>query len=54
MMTEGRQKPMYYVAEASRIDNINISISQKRFNAKIMNLLKDAEQSLQSSILVLI
>ena len=43
MMTEGRQKPMYYVAEASRIDNIYISISQNRFNAKIMQLLKDAE-----------
>jgi hypothetical protein len=43
MKAEGRQRPMYYVAEASRIDSIYISISQNQFNAKITQLLKDAD-----------
>jgi hypothetical protein len=43
IMAEGRQRPIYYVADASCIDSIKISISQKRFNAKVTELLKDAD-----------
>jgi hypothetical protein len=43
MMAEKRQRPMYYVAEASRIDNIKIAISLNQFNTKIAQTIKAAD-----------
>lgn len=48
MMAEERQRPMYYVADASRIESLKIGVSQKQFNTKIQNLIEDAIK--QSSI----
>jgi hypothetical protein len=43
MTIEGKQKPMYYIAEASNIENIKIAISKKEFNTKVAYLIKAAE-----------
>ncbi|HSF51423.1 MAG TPA: hypothetical protein VLA74_11740 [Nitrososphaeraceae archaeon] len=43
MLAENKQTPMYYMAEASNIENIKIAISKKEFNAKISYLIKAAE-----------
>ncbi len=43
MLSEGKQKPMYYIAEASNIENIKIAVSQKQFNTKISFLIEAAE-----------
>jgi uncharacterized caspase-like protein len=43
MTLEGKQKPMYYIAEASNIENIKIAVSQKQFNKKISFLIEAAE-----------
>ena len=43
MTIEGKQKPMYYIAEASNIENIKIAISKKEFSAKVAYLINTAE-----------
>ena len=42
MLAEKRQRPMYYVADASGIESIKIGVAQKQFNAKIQSLIYDA------------
>jgi hypothetical protein len=44
MINEGKQTPVYSVAEASQIDSIKLAISQRRYNAKIGEIIKSAEQ----------
>jgi uncharacterized caspase-like protein len=44
MTIERKQKQMYYVAEASNIDNIKIAIFHGTFEAKIKKLIKEAEE----------
>ena len=44
MTKEGKQKPIYSIAEASNFDNIKIAISQGTFNAKIKKLINEAEK----------
>jgi hypothetical protein len=44
MMLEGKQTPVYYVAESSRIENIKIAISQHQFNTKVTQTIKAADE----------
>jgi uncharacterized caspase-like protein len=46
MNYEGRQKPMYYIAEASQIESVKIAVSQIQFNKKISQLIEEVDQSL--------
>jgi uncharacterized caspase-like protein len=43
MRDEGKQTPVYHIADASRIDNIKLAISQERYNAKIKQIVDSAE-----------
>lgn len=47
---ERKQKPMYYVAEASNIENIKIAISKSKFEAKIKKLIKEAKKIIKEEI----
>jgi uncharacterized caspase-like protein len=44
MTREGKQKPIYSIAEASNFGNIKIAISQGIFEAKIKKLIAEAEE----------
>jgi hypothetical protein len=50
MNYEGRQKPMYYIALPSQIEDIKIAVSQTQFNKKISQLIGDVEQRLNQKI----
>jgi uncharacterized caspase-like protein len=50
MNIEGRQKPMYYIADASQIESIKIALSQSQFNKKVSQLIGDVEQRLNQKI----
>jgi uncharacterized caspase-like protein len=47
---ERKQKPMYYVAEASNIENIKIAISKSKFEAKIKKLIKEVKKIIKEEI----
>ncbi len=47
MKLEGRQRPIYTVAEASLIESIKIAISQNQFNKKISTLIDQINTALQ-------
>jgi hypothetical protein len=44
MTREGKQKPIYSIAEASNFDNIKIAVCHKTFNAKIKKIIHQAEE----------
>jgi uncharacterized caspase-like protein len=44
MTKEGKQKPIYSIAEASNFDNIKIALSQGIFEARIKKLINEAEK----------
>lgn len=47
MRLEGRQTPIYSVAEASSIESIKIAISEKKFSKKISGLIDEINTALQ-------
>jgi uncharacterized caspase-like protein len=49
MTIEGKQKPIYSIAEASRFDDIKIAISQRTFDTKIKILIEETEELLGNS-----
>ena len=44
MLADQKQKPIYSIAAASNFDNIKIAISHGKFETKIQNLIKEAEE----------
>lgn len=44
MNNEGKQRPVYSVAEASRIESIRLAKSPKLYNAKIAEIIKSAKE----------
>jgi hypothetical protein len=46
MLAEQRQKPIYCIAEAWKIENIIIAVSQQQFNTKISSLIRDTKDLL--------
>jgi Caspase domain len=53
MRSEGKQIPVYYVAEASRIDSIKVAISQQQYNAKIGEIINSAQQFIATKVGIL-
>ena len=49
MTKEGKQRPIYYIAEASNIENIKIAVSRTTFEAKLKNLINKAEELVAKS-----
>jgi tetratricopeptide (TPR) repeat protein len=50
MTREGKQKPIFSIAEASNFDNIKIAISKSKFEAKIKKLVKEAKEIINEEI----